>query len=1046
MTGEPGPRVFTIAPAAPFLPTLVDALLDGVLVPGRVYRDDPLRLADVTLYLPTRRAARALSETFLAALGGRAAVLPRIRPLGDVDEDVVERLADPTDLDLPPAISEPERVLGLAQLIADWRRHVSPDRTVSPSGERIRVPSSTSEAVHLARDLLALMDQAAAESVDWSKLVTLVPDDYAAWWQLTLTFLTIATEAWPAFLAERGQMDPVARRTRVITAIAERLEREGARGPVIAAGSTGSLPTTARLLAAIARQPNGAVVLPGLDLGLDDETWSDIAPDGAGAGGIASHPQAAMARLLHVIGVGRNGVAELGSVSEPMERRLTILSEAMRPAESTDRWKDFAGSLDPDGCERALDGMTLVVGATEAEEALAAALALREAIEAPGRTAALVTPDRGLARRVCTELARFGVDTEDSAGTPLERTPTGILVALSAECAVEGLPPEKLVALLKHPLACFGFSRPRCRAAARALEIAVLRGPRLATGSKALMAAAETLARAGRKGQGVPKALAALGEERLADARMLARRIGAAVMPIEALKADGRRVDLKTLLQAHLELLQAIAADETGDDSLLFDGPAGTAAAEVFAGYLDSAGVSLDVTPGEYPATLAALMAGRMVRRTSARPARVFIWGPLEARLLGVDRLVVGGLNEGTWPLATDTGPWLSRPMRADLAFGPPEQRIGLSAHDFVQSLGTRDVVLTRSEKRDGAPTVPTRFLQRFTSVIGEARSKTLRARGDVIVDWARRLDDIPPVPRPPRPEPRPPLAARPKQLSVTEIETWIRDPYAVYARRVLDLQALEGLGEQPDFGARGSAVHQALADFAKDWTGPFDQTAVAALIEAGRLAFKELEAYPEVHALWWPRFVAAAGYVVESFEAGRADMERNAEIRGRWVVVPGEDGFALTGRADRIDITADGLLSLVDFKTGSAPSERQIAALKSPQMPLEAVIAQKGGFEGIPPRPLQDLVHVVLRGIKGRDETKTYTGYDGKDFVRSLEETVAAAEEALIRLVEAYRDPERGYRSKAHPFKSGDRSDYDHLARVREWMIADEAGEGGDD
>ncbi|WP_075214316.1 double-strand break repair protein AddB [Mongoliimonas terrestris] len=1040
MVGLP-PRVFTIPPAAPFLPTLVNALLDGALIPGRRFRDDPLALADVTLYLPTRRAARALSAAVLEAFGGKAALMPRIRPLGDVDDDLVERLADPSDLGLPPDLSDAERVLGLARLVRDWRRHVAPDRHLTPAGQPLRVPHSTADAVNLSRDLLALLDQATAESVDWSALSGLVPDDYAAWWQLTLTFLSIATASWPAHLAERGRIDPVERRVRVTHAIAERLERESARGPVVVAGSTGSMPATARLIAAIARQPEGAVVLPGLDLDLDAETFRSLQPGEGGVAGVASHPQGAMARLIATMGIDRDAVRPLGVVTDAAARRFRLVSEAMRPAETTDRWPAFTAALAPDGLDAALHGMALVVAANEAEEALAVALALRETLETEGATAALVTPDRTLARRVCAELARFGVTVEDSAGTPLERTPTGILIDLVAETAVDGCRPESVVALLSHPLATFGFDRARAQAAARALEVAVLRGPRLKPGSAALLAAADVLARPNRKGHGVHPAVTALSADRLVDARLLARRLHAALEPFEAAIGQGS-ADLRTWIEHHVAAIRAVSTDAAGVDDHVFDGPAGEVAARLMTSYLDADAEPLDVPADQYPAVFRALKRGAVVRRPTGGHARVFIWGPLEARLMRVDRLVVGGLNEGVWPLVTDTGPWLSRPMRAGLAFAPPEQRIGLSAHDFAQAVGHQDVVLTRSEKRDGAPTVATRFLQRLTALAGAARTAALSANGARFLDWARRLDDRPAEPRAERPEPAPPLEARPKRLSVTEIETWIRDPYAIYARRVLTLEALPALGERPDFGSRGQAVHAALAAFAKGWTGPFDESAVAALIEEGRIVFKELEAYPEVHALWWPRFKAAARYVVTAFEAARGPVERVPEVAGSLVVVPGPDGFTLTGRADRIDIRPDGRLSIVDFKTGTAPSDRQIATLKTPQLPLEALMALHGGFALVKPAAADELVHVVLRGIEGRDEIRVFKGYAGRDLVRDLAEVVAAAGTALDRLVHAYRDPARGYRSKAHPFRQGDQGPYDHLARVAEWSVAEE-GEG---
>ncbi|HUG63465.1 MAG TPA: double-strand break repair protein AddB, partial [Methylomirabilota bacterium] len=611
-----------------------------------------------------------------------------------------------------------------------------------------------------------------------------------------------------------------------------------------------------------------------------------------------------------------------------------------------------------------------------------------------------------------------------------------------ADCVAAGLDPVGLVALTRHPLAAFGLPRPRARSAARALELTCLRGPRLAAGGEALAQAARRAAVPGRRGRDVHPAVSRLDAEAMADARDLAMRIRDAVAPLEALAASGVR-DHRRLIEAHLQALQAIGADETGSNERLFEGAAGTALARFYAGHLDAGAAPLPAGAADLPAVLRALMQGVSVRRP-VRSARVSIWGQLEARLMTVDRLVVGGLNEGVWPTATDTGPWLSRPMRARLGFPAPEQRIGLGAHDFAQALGTGGVLLTRSAKRGGAPTVPTRFLTRLTGLIGKDATDAMERRGFVYIDWARRLDDRPAEPRVRRPAPKPPVSARPRRLSVTEIERWIRDPYAIYARRVLALEPLPDLGELPHFGTRGSVLHAALARFAQDWDGAYDDSATARLIEIGREEFAAIEAFPEIHALWWPRFVAAARWLVPTFEAPRAGIRRLAERSGHWEVRPGDGGFALTGRADRIDLMDDERLSIVDFKSGTAPSDRQIAAGETPQLALEAAIARRGGFDGVPAGEAVDLIHVVLKGVEGRDKLCVFDGLRERGVVvKSVAETVEATEAALVRLVEAYCDPERGYLSRAHPFKRGDSSPYDHLARVREWSIGSDDEEG---
>jgi ATP-dependent helicase/nuclease subunit B len=1001
-------RLHTIHPSAPFLPTLVAALLDGRLIAGHVYRDDPLALADLTIYLPTRRAVRLAGAAFRQAMGG-AALLPTIRAISDSFEDAeADELSTPAELDLPPEMTGAERQLILTRLVTEWRRFVASDRLLTPSGEALAVPASTADALRLAADLLALMDQAALEGVDWSGLRTLVPDEYAAWWQLTLTFLEIAAETLPAVIAERGRIDPASRRHTVIADLARRWRERPPRGPVIVAGSTGSVSSTAELMAAVLALPAGAVVLPGLDLDGPADVFEAARDD-------PSHAQHTMACLLARLGVGRDEVLNVVEPDDIGCRRARLVARAMVPAAFTDRWPAYRADLEADGAATvaALAGLRLVVAAGEAEAALAAAVALRETLETPGATAMLVTPDRTAAKRVIGELARFGVAAEDTAGVPLPQSPFGALALLIAAVVAEGYPAVKLVSLFAHPEVRLGLEPARVRAAGRALELEVLRGPRLAGTIAALSRAAAGLD---------------------ADVALIVDRLAAAVAPLEALRHHPGAT-LADFIDAERRLLDSLTASVDAAPRPV--SRAETLLLGTLADYAAGGAEALPLDLAAWPGTLKAIV-GNLIVRIPARRSPVTVTGPLEARLMSVDRLVLLGLNEGTWPASLDTGPWLSRPMRRGLGLNPPEVRIGLAAHDFAQSLGTRDVVLIRAARSGGAPTVPTRFLLRLTGLIGEAATARLIAAGAPYLDWARRLDDRPTAPRFTRPEPKPPLAARPRELSVTEIETLIRDPYAVYARRVLKLAPLSALGELPDFGTRGTLIHAVIGAFVESWTGPWDGTAVAALRAAGRDRFqRDLAAYPEMLALWLPRFEALAEFLITAFEACRAPVSRHVEIAGRLVV---DDAFVLKGRADRIDVLGDGRVSIVDFKTGQAPTDRQIAAQMTPQLALEAVIARHGGFEALGRREAAELVHVVLRGLPGRDDTRVYTGVkDGP----TLEETISEAEERLRGLVAAYGRADKGYLSRARPFKRSVPGDYDHLARVAEWQIEDDEAGG---
>ena len=613
MTG-PGaePRVYTIPPSANFLATLVDALVSGRLVPGPPLRDDPLALADATIFVPTRRAGRALAAAITEAAGGRATLLPSIRPLGDVEEDLLALSPVGAALaDLPPAVDPLERRVVMTRLVLGWARALSPDARKLLPGEEVLVPTSPADAARLADDLLALVDQVTTEETDWARLGDIVPAELARFWQVTLAFLEIATAAWPQILAERGRIDPVVRRLRLIDAEAARFAARPPAGPVIAAGSTGSVPATARLMATIARLPRGAVVLPGLDLTLDTETWAAIA-DGDGT---PSHPQFGLARLLPRLGVTRAEVAALTEPSRPL--RGHIVSEAFRPAETTERWAGIADRFGtPVAVADGLAGLGLVEAANEREEAAAIALALREALADGATRAALVAPDRTIARRVATELARWGIAVEDSAGTPAGSTPLGVLARLVAEVGIAGDDPAALLALLKHPLADLGLSRDARTAAVDRLERGVLRGPRLAPGVAALAASARHRA----------AHLAAMRRgESLDGAIDLADRLVTALSPLTDLAA-APTVSVAALAAAHAAALAAVRTPAEGEELA-------TATAEAhFAGCFErlSAGDAEDlaVAPRDWPGLFDVLAGGAAVRPAGSRPGRVEIWGP----------------------------------------------------------------------------------------------------------------------------------------------------------------------------------------------------------------------------------------------------------------------------------------------------------------------------------------------------------------------------------------------------------------------------------
>ena len=1020
------PRLYTIPPSAPFLTTLARAVLEGELPSPGGPKPDPLTLPLTTIYLPTRRAGRALREAFLAEAKGEALLLPRIRALGDPDEDagLLFGAAESWDEDGAtgaPAIGALSRRLALMRLVLAFGRQLGADAMAERDASAPPVFALTpGQASHLAADLARLMDFIESEEVALSALKDLVPEEFAGHWQLTVEFLKIVTEQWPRYLGDNGLASPVARRTLLMAQETERLAK-GPRHPVIAAGSTGTVPATARLLKTIASLPNGAVVLPGLDKSLDDESWSQLGRE-------PEHPQCGMAELLQKLGATRAEIAYVpGSAPDPAaSARFHLISEALRPAGSTDRWERFLSgdALASDGrasLADALSGIRLVVAPTAHDEAEAIALMLRSAVETPGKTAALVTPDRTLARRVAARLKRYDLAVDDSAGVPAARTVPGAFLDLVLGAAEANFAPAELMALLKHPLARLGRDPAAARSAARALERGVFRGVYVGEGLAGARAALQAAQSEERRGPLL------LSKEEQDAALSLIADLEAAFAPLTALYAGPQPAS--RLAEAHAGAAEAVARDASGSPSELWKGEAGEALSVLLAGLIeDGRAVALELA--EYPAFYRSLVAGEVVRPRVGLHPRLFIWGPLEARLQQPDLVILGSLNEGVWPRPEEAGPWLSRPMRAALGLTPPERRIGLAAHDFAQALGANEVYLTRALKVDGVPTVPSRWLQRLLALAKAARIEAKLTPTAPWAAWARERDDAPELDPVKAPEPRPPLEARPRQLSVTRIERWIANPYEIFARDILRLEPLNELGTEPDAALRGQIVHRALQDFSRQYQDQLPSDIEEALTRIADKHFAALAGSPVVKAFWRPAFRRFARWFAATEPARRAGVKDiMTEARGSLDL---DSAFRLTARADRIDIAEDGSVAIYDYKTGKPPSVKHVDELFAPQLSLEALIAAEGGFPDLGRCAVSGLlyIHVTGRGEGGEERAAGKT--DPENLARE-------AREKLTRLIARYADPQMPYEVKRRPgaaFRQAYKYDqYEHLARIKEWL-----------
>lgn len=980
-----GPRWFSIPAHRPFVDDLARGFLAALSHMG------PEALPRATLLTPTRRGARAVADALLAASDGRALLLPQIRPLGDLDEG--EPPFEPGDLalDLPPAISSRRRRFELARIVVDH-------------ADLLTFTPGASQALEMAKALSDFLDSARIEEIETDgKLDGLADGDLAQHWQVSARFLKAVLAAWPARLKDLGLIDVADRRVLLLRALAKRWTEHPPSEVLVAAGSTGTAPATADLLRVVAAAPLGAVVLPGLDEDLAESAWDKVGEQ---------HPQGAMRRLLDRAGITRADVRPWFPETDSRGRwRRRIVNEALRPAEATADWLAQIESLraeapDLDPVAEGLKGLSLISARTEEEAASACALLLREALEDPGRTAALVTPDQTLARRVTARLLRWGVIPDSSAGAPLAASPAAILAQHLAGLVADPLDPVRLLALTKHPL----VRSEDDLEASTMLELKGLRGS-------------------------APRSAEAL-IKRLDDhpnARTLAQRLLAAVAHARAPYLDEFAPPAKAAL-ALTEALEAL----TGPDRLWI-GQAGECLGALLSSLIEDGVVLPDAKPQAFADILNRLVNEETLRVGGATHPRLRILGAIEARLVRADRLVLAGLEEGVWPQGAPIDPFLSRPMREKLGLPPPERRVGLTAHDFAQAASAPDVILVHCERRGGAPAVESRWLWRLKTLAGGAGLK-LPQRQDAL-DWARALDAPAPYKPYARPAPIPPVADRPRRMAVTRIEALTRDPYAVWARDILKLFPLERPDEPVEARARGTAIHAAFEKFSEQHSGPVPTNA-AAIFEALYMSELVAAGMPPT-ALTRERALAreAAAWVADWERYRRARAEAIiVEAEGRLTFDIGGREFTLTAKADRIEPTRDGLAHILDYKTGAAPSKKQVETGFSPQLTLTAAILLNGGFPDLPDRKPGDLTYVRVTGRKpaGLEEVRV-TAVDS-------EHAAFQALDGLRALITRYDDPAQPYRSRTAPqFVHDHPGDYAHLARVFEWSTSGDDGEGSE-
>ena len=1035
-------NVFTIPSGTPFLRTLAEFVLNAE--PSLNSTDDPLSISRTTIYLPTRRAVRSLRSVFSEILGDNAFFLPTIRTLGDGDEEGIDPFM-PLDANSDPlrTISPITRQIQLARLVKKWVDMIGQEAREVFKDEDIIIPSSSAESLWLANKIAELIDQMETEEISWQSLKQIVPDidEYAKWWQLTLDFLQIAMKSWPDHLAQIGACDPASYRRQLLDIRSAQLVQSSSNERIIAAGSTGSIPATARFLKAVSEMPQGSLILPGLDTNLEAQVWeeihgSDNPADMSRKSGSEDHPQFGLSRLLKSIGIKPNDVEILGKQEAELNNRSFLVSTALLPSQHTGMWREQISKMGKEKLLSATKNITIIEAAAERQEAQAIALILREQVEYPSIRAALVTPDRNLARRVAGELKRFSLNIDDSGGQSLASSANAIFVRLllSVATGANAIEATTLAALVKHPYLNIKSVTPCDQQIGKIFEICLLRDVLQIPVCGDFAKAAETARENTKTDYFLPPMVKQMEDNAWQALIEFCTELDRGLLPLREIPSD-YETDIATIFEKILICINTITVD-CEENCALFDDDPGVELAKFFEEMTEAASNDFACRPDELPSVFDALIAGKIYRQAGFTHPRIAILGPLEARLQPLDCVILGSLNEGNWPALHDSGPFLNRPMKTAMQLATPERRTGLAAHDFEQLIGCDKVFLTRSQRVDNAPSVPSRWLQRLTTIAGDDTNKMMKARGNKYLQWVDQIDQpIASSRRAQRPCPTPKIGNRPTGLSVTEIETWIRDPYAIYAKHVLKLLPMGELGTRPEPPLKGSILHDAVADFVEEKIDPENDNATQILLN---LFAKHMQSYqlPEhLEAVWMPRFSEIANDFIAYEIRKKPEIKQSyCEIDGR--ITLENSGFKLRGRADRINVLYSGEVEIIDYKSGTNPTVRMARTL-SPQLALEGAMVMMGGFEAIgKPEPnLLGYVRLRPRGKFREDivNNKDHTAVElSKNLMNELEEHVAA-----------YQKSEQGYISRFAVEKSKNiTGTYDHLARVSEWSLADDKDE----
>ncbi|EUK17683.1 double-strand break repair protein AddB [Commensalibacter papalotli (ex Servin-Garciduenas et al. 2014)] len=990
-------------------------------------QNQPDMIRQGIILVPNQRTVKALIDTFLRITKGKPILLPRIMSIGAIDESALILKGEHV-FSLPPAVDPILRTSLLTKLIMRM-------------DQSLEHKEQAGEIWKLACSLAELMDE--AEWADCSlheALPKAVDGEYAEHWQNILKFLTIITDIWPQWLLDNQVMNPIARKVALLRIQAHYWQELGSNEPVWAVGFIDARPAVVELLSSIMQMSKGKLIVTGIQEDLPEDIWSDLS---------LTHPYAEMAKMFTALGVKRFDF-QIWQDEEtrlvPFER-VKAFQQTLLPAELLDQWLADQDTVSLPNCY-------LSEPRDQQQEAVSIALIIRDALKQPEKIVALVTPDRNLAMRVALELGRWGIVADDSAGEPLYKTPAAILLSLLTRACIEKFTPVSLLSLLKHPFVCCGYVHKTCREYTRLLEVNILR-QFAASGLETIGYA--TRQRIAELELSHPEYLGEQSTQFLAHASEILNLIHLLERFMAPLLEGAYKRSADQWAIALVEVAEALTSNvEQAGEELLWTAEEGNALAEHLRNIIAEAQILADITLQEFEGILNASYTGMIVhtrrvlrgRKDKELHPRVYIWGLIEARLQVVDMVILGGLSEGVWPPVIDSGPWISRPMRTKMGIPLPDAEVGRSAYDFMLlCCSVPEIVLSVPLQRDNAPVVPSRWITRLKA--------WLKGRDGVIVEhpalsWAKLLDQPKGAANPiAPPRPTPPLVWRPKSISITDVEYWLKDPYEIYAKRILKLRKIVGLEEDRSASIFGNVVHDGLKRAYQQigWDEGKVQECMIQALEERR------DIIPSMREWWRSRVLKIAQWVYAQEQERRNQKNFGcvySEISGSYDFSE-ETGIAFTlrGIADRIDLNYDGTIEIFDYKTGQAPSIESVQKGNSPQLILEAVMAYRGAFgPNLADKIIIQLYYWSLKGgldndkqIKIGKKIKDKSGQE-VSIEANISQLMQDHWQALIRLIQRYNDPKQPYLSRPRPYLFDKSSsggvprfgDYVHLARVLEW------------